>query len=400
MSQELFLKILDRGITDARIRFEVGGRAVVVGHDPAGDGHDPDVTVQVANARVFTRTLAQGSLGLGESFMAGDFTVADGALPRFLEILLRNRLDRKIQEHPGTALRIGWRVGLLRLVDTLRGKARNVQRHYDLGDDLFDAFLDSTLTYSCGYAADPGDDLETLQRNKLERICQKLRLSPGDRLLDIGCGFGGLLVHAAKHHGVTATGVTLSRRHCARGQAVAACEGLADRVRIEYADFHEVTPEYERVVSVGMMEHVPFREYGRYFAKIAEVLTPDGLGLVHTIGANGITYAHDPFCQKYIFPASNQPRLSAIARGLERHGLAILDVENMIRHYGYTAAHWLQNFRANRARLDAERYDERFKRMWEFYLSSAVAAARASDAALYQVLFTKDYAAPMPLHRV
>ena len=396
MSQALFLEILDGGITDARIRFEVGGREVVVGRGAGGNGHDPDVTVRVANPRVFRRALAAGSLGLGESFMAGDFAVVDGALDRFLEILLRNRLDRKIKERPWTALRIG----LMRLADALRGKAHNVQRHYDLGDDLFEAFLDSTLTYSCGYAADPGDDLETLQQNKLERICRKLRLRPGDRLLDIGCGFGGLVVHAAKHHGVVATGVTLSRRHCARGQAVAAREGLTDRVRIEYADYNDVPPEFDRVVSVGMFEHVPRREYDRYFGKIAEVLTPDGVGLVHSIGANAVKHEHDPFIQKYIFPSSNQPRLSEIAGGLERHGLAILDVENMIRHYGHTAARWLERFRAHRARLDPKRYDEAFQRMWEYYLSGAVAAARASDAALYQVLFTKDYAAPTPLHRV
>jgi len=396
MSQELFLEILDHGVTDARIRFEVNGRDFVVGRSPEGNGRDPEVTVRVANPRVFNRTLAAGSLGLGESFMAGDYTVDDGALGRFLEILLRNRLDKKIKKHPWTAIRIG----LLRLADVLRGKAHNVQRHYDLGDDLFEAFLDSTLTYSCGYATDPGDDLETLQRNKLERICRKLRLRPGDRLLDIGCGFGGLLIHAAKHHGVTATGVTLSRRHCARGQAIAAREGLADRVRIEYADFNDVTPEYDRVVSVGMMEHVPRREYDRYFGKMAEVLTPDGLGLVHVIGANAARNEHDPFCQRYIFPASNQPRLSEMADRLERKGLAILDVENMIRHYGFTLARWLERFRAHRAQLDPERYDEVFQRMWEFYLSSAMAAAHASDAALYQVLFAKDYAAPMPLHRV
>ena len=396
MSQELFLAILDHGVSDARIRFEVGGREFVVGRGPAGNGHQPEVTVRVANPRVFSRALAAGSLGLGESFMAGDFAVVDGGLAKLLEILLRNRLDRKIKERPWTALRIG----LLRLADTLRGKAHNVQRHYDLGDDLFESFLDSTLTYSCGYAADPGDDLETLQRNKLERICRKLRLRPGDRLLDIGCGFGGLVVHAAKHHGVTATGITLSRRHCARGQEIANREGLADRVKIEYADFNDVASEYERVVSVGMMEHVPRREYHRYFRKIAEVLTRDGLGLVHAVGANSVRNEHDPFIQKYIFPSSNQPRLSEMAAGLERNGLAILDVENMIRHYGYTAARWLESFRAHRDRLDQERYDVTFQRMWEYYLSGAVAAASASDAALYQVLFAKDYAAPMPLHRI
>jgi cyclopropane-fatty-acyl-phospholipid synthase len=396
MSQGLFLDILDQGVADARIRFEVGGRELVVGRGPAGDGHEPEVTVRVANPRVFSRVLAAGSLGLGESFMAGDFAVADGGLAKLLEILMRNRLDRKIKERPWTALRIG----LLRLAYTLRGKAHNVQRHYDLGDDLFESFLDSTLTYSCGYAADPGDDLETLQRNKLERICRKLRLRPGDRLLDIGCGFGGLVVYAARHHGVTATGITLSRRHCARGQEIAAREGLAGRVKIEYADFNDVTPEYDRVVSVGMMEHVPRREYGRYFRKIAEVLTRDGLGLVHAVGANAVKNEHDPFIQKYIFPSSNQPRLSEMAAGLERNGLAILDVENMIRHYVHTAARWLENFRAHRGRLDPERYDVAFQRMWEFYLSGAVAAASASDAALYQVLFAKDYTAPIPLHRI
>ncbi|HJQ36581.1 MAG TPA: class I SAM-dependent methyltransferase [Thermoanaerobaculia bacterium] len=396
MSQGLFLDLLDRGITDARIRFNVAGKDIDVGRGANGNGDHPDVVVRVSDPRMFTRSLAAGSLGMAESFMDGDFAVENDALPQFLEILLRNRLEKKVRSHPKLALRIGW----MRLLDTIRGKAANVQHHYDLGDDLFEAFLDRTLTYSCGYALDPGDDLDTLQQNKLERICRKLRLRAGDRLLDIGCGFGGLLLHAAKYHGVTATGVTLAKRHRESGNERIAREGLQDRVQIEYADFNEVKGEFDRVVSVGMLEHVPRREYGRYFGKIAAVLAPDGVGLVHVIGANAPKNEHDPFIARYVFRNANQPKLSEIAHGLEQKGLAILDVENMIRHYHYTAKGWLKNFRRNRARLDIQKYDATFQKMWEFYLSAGVAAAKASDAALYQVLFMKDYTAPMPLHRV
>jgi cyclopropane-fatty-acyl-phospholipid synthase len=396
MSQGLFLDILDRGITDAKIRFNVAGQDIDVGRGGDGNGHHPDVTVRVANPRMFNRSLTAGSLGLAESFMDEDFVVENDALPQFLEILLRNRLDKTIMSNPKMALRIGW----MRVLDTIKGKATNVQRHYDLGDDLFEAFLDETLTYSCGYALDPNDDLNTLQQNKLERICRKLRLRQGDRLLDIGCGFGGLLMHAAKHHGVTATGVTLSKRHCELGKERVEAQGLQDRVKIEYADFNDVKGEFDRVVSVGMLEHVPRREYMRYYGTIARVLTPDGIGLVHVIGANAPKNEHDPFSAKYVFPNANQVKLSEIAHGLEQNRLAILDVENMIRHYHFTAKGWLQNFRANRGRLDIKKYDPVFQRMWEFYLSACTAAANASDAALYQVLFTKDYTAPMPLHRV
>ena len=392
MSRQLFLDILDRGIENARICFEIDGSEVTVGR---GDG-EGEVTIRVAEERFFRRVLTEGNLGLGEAFMDGDFTVEKGSLERFLEILLRSRLDRKIKAKPGAAARIL----LMRTADHLRGKAHNVQRHYDLGDDLFESFLDSTLSYSCGYAKDPGDDIETLQDNKLHRICQKLRLAEGERLLDIGCGYGGVLIHAAKHYGARGVGVTLSKNHCRSGQAAAAAAGVADRVEIRFADFNDVTGEFDKVVSVGMMEHVPRGEYRPYFSKIAEVLTPGGLGLVHTVGANSATNEHDPFTQKYIFPNSNQPRLSEIATGLEKHGLAILDVENMIRHYAYTATRWLENFRANRGRLDASRYDQAFQRMWEYYLACCVAAGYASDSALYQVLFTSDYAAPLPLQRV
>ncbi|HWU86404.1 MAG TPA: class I SAM-dependent methyltransferase [Kofleriaceae bacterium] len=389
-----FLELLDRHL-EGRLTFLLDGSPVHVGRGRPGLTGS-DATLQVHDRRFFGRVLAAGNLGLGEAYMARDFEMVEGTLEDFLILLLRSRLDEKITADPLSALRI---LGT-RVYDILRGKQQNIKRHYDIGDDLFELFLDSSLTYSCGYAHAPTDDVETLQRNKLERICQKLRLAPGERLLDIGCGYGGLLTHAAKHHGVTGVGVTISRHHCDRGNANIAAAGLADRIEIRFQDHTTLDGTFDKVVSVGMMEHVPRREYRRYFTNIARMLTPKGYGLVHTIGCNGAVNHHDPFIQKYIFPGSNQPRLSEITENLEKCRLAIVDVENMVRHYAVTGRRWLEAFRARADQLDKTKYDETFRRMWEYYLACGVAGMTASDTALYQVVFTKDYAADLSLQRV
>ena len=395
-SQEHFLGLLNDFVEDSRIRFRVGDQDRIVGKKPGGEDESCDVTIRVNEPRFFNRVLSAGNLGMGEAYMERDFEIEEGTLQDFLAILLRNRLDQKIRTRPIVATRIL----LMRLGNAVLGKARNVRRHYDIGDDLFESFLDSTLTYSCGYVEDPSDDIEKLQFNKLDRICRKLRLQESQRLLDIGCGYGSLLIHAAKHYGVRATGIAISRNHFNRGNAIIADQGLSDRVRIQLSDFTRMSGQYERVVSVGMMEHVPRRQYGLYFRNIARVLTPQGVGLVHTIGTNAPKNKHDPFIQKYIFPNSGQPRLSEIVEQLEIHALAILDVENMARHYGYTARRWLERFQHNRSKLDPSKYDDTFMRMWEYFLSCCIAAAFASNSALYQVLFIKDYTAELPLNRV
>jgi len=392
MARNLFLKLLNASLADARILFRAGDADLFAGNAE----RECEITVRVNRERFFSRVLCYGNLGMGEAFMDEDFDVERGTLHDLLHVLLRNRLDRKVEGDPRLALRI---LGT-RLANALRGKEGNVRSHYDIGDDLFETFLDPTLTYSCGYAGSPDDELERLQLNKLDRICRKLDLRPGERLLDIGCGFGGLLIHAAKNFGVTGTGITISRRHSERAGARVSEAGLARSVRVEFQDFRSLEGEFDKVVSVGMMEHVPRSQYRRYFKSMARVLAPQGKGLVHTIGCNTFRNEHDPFIQKYIFPASNQPRLSEIAAHLERNRLGILDVENIVRHYGHTVLRWLEEFRRNRHRLDRAKYDERFNRMWEYYFACGIAAARASDSAVYQVLFTKDCAAPMPLHRV
>lgn len=398
----VFAALLDRHLLDATVILDGGGEPLVCGARDDRGGALPDaVKLRIHHPRFYARVLGEGNLGFGEAFMDGDFTVSRGELHQLLTALLRNRVDQRLRRDPRTLAR----VIALQATNLIRKRQwHHVQRHYDLGPELFAAFLDDARVYSCGYAVSTDDDLETLQYQKLDRIGRKLELAPGERLLDIGCGMGGLLIHAARHFGVHGVGITNSEDHARVGNEGIAAAGLADRVRIELRDHRTVGDPgdgpYDKIVSVGMLEHLPRREYRRYFDNIAKALAPRGLGLVHAIGATAPRVEHDPFIQKYIFPGAGQMLLSDVARELERHRFAIRDVENIIRHYGYTLLHWLRRFRRNAPSLDPVRYDDSFRRMWEYYLHCCVAAAFGSDAAVYQVLFAKDYAAPMPLQRV
>lgn len=393
--QRLFLQILDRHL-DGRIRFEIGGQTLVAGHASAERRALSEVTVRVHDPDFFRRVTCYGNLGMGEAYMAGQFDVLDDALPALLTILLRSGVDKEVSAD----VRLAFRCLGLRLRNAVAGRVRNVRRHYDLGDDLFESFLDTSLTYSCGYAESAEDDLERLQSNKLERICRKLRLEPGDRLLDVGCGYGGLLIHAAQRFGVTGVGVTISRRHFEGARRRVEEAGFSGKVAIDLRDYRDVHGRFNKIVSVGMMEHLEPGEHARFVGKIASLLAPSALGLLHTIGCNARRNGRDPFIQRYVFPGSRTPKLSEVSRQLEDHGLAILDVENMVRHYAYTVERWWERFRANYHKLDHGKYDAAFKRMWEYYLACGIAAARVGECALYQVLFTNDHARDLALHRV
>jgi cyclopropane-fatty-acyl-phospholipid synthase len=386
----LVVDLLNRFLTSGRVRFRIGDAEI-----SAGAAQGSETILRVHDVRFFARVLRYGNLGLGEAFMDGDVTVEAGELYEFMTACLRARIDERLPRDPRHAVRLL----LFRLQGFLEGSTKSVRRHYDVGDELFESFLDGTLNYSCGFAHSPDEDLDTLQLNKMDRICRKLQLRKDHHLLDIGCGFGGLLIFAAREYGVDGTGVTVSLAHAQGARRLVSEAGLGDRIHIELGDFRHVSGEYDRIVSVGMLEHVPRREYSAYFRTIACHLAPQGLGLVHVIGCNAKRNQHDAFTQKYIFPNSNQPRLSEIARGLECNGLAILDVENIAQHYAYTALHWLSRFRANRAGLSG-RYNETCLRMWEYFFHCAIAAAFASDSAVYQTLFSADPTARPPLARV
>lgn len=391
-----FLDLLDLGITDGSIEFIIDGVSRRVGNQSKA----PEAVVRIFYPDFLDDVLVTGNLALGEAYMRGDFSIDNDDVAGFVGVLLRNHLDTRLRQHLGVGMTI--KMAAIRLANKIRGRFGNIHLHFDIGNDLYEAFLDSSLAYTCGYESttDGTSDLETLQAQKFARICKKIRLEDGHRIADMGCGFGGLLIYAAEHFNITGKGLTISKKQAEMANDRIAQKGLGDRIHVEYNSYETLTGTYDRIVSVGMMEHLTDAEYPVCVETIKKCLTPQGRGLIHYIGYNGPKNHSDPFTQKYIFPGAQWPKLSQLAHELERNALGILDVENLVRHYTLTLQRWLEKFREAYPKLDQKRYDAPFKRMWEYYLGCAIASSLYSEVALYQILFTNDYAAPIPYQRV
>jgi cyclopropane-fatty-acyl-phospholipid synthase len=328
------------------------------------------------------------ALGAGEAFMDGRLIVESGDIMDLLDLVGRNLTwDR------GNELRVSlWNQQRLAAKwDELNARARskrNVAHHYDLDDRLYDLFLDAERQYSCGYFRPgndgPESDLDQAQRDKLDHIAKKLRLGPGMRVLDIGCGWGGMARHLHRVSGADVLGVTLSEEQLKYARAKASELGMADKVRYELMDYRDVAGPFDRIVSVGMFEHVGRPNYFAYFDKVASLLADDGVALIHTIGRSSGKGATDPWTAKYIFPGGYTPALSEIMPHIERAFLWTTDVEVWRLHYARTLEHWLKRCRARKAEIVAL-YDERFFRMWEFYLGGAMNAFRFDDHVVFQL---------------
>jgi cyclopropane-fatty-acyl-phospholipid synthase len=274
---------------------------------------------------------------------------------------------------------------------------RNVAHHYDLDVRLFRRFLDEDMQYSCAYWLREGMTLEQAQRAKKEHIRRKLLLSPGQRVLDIGCGWAGLAIFLAETCGVRVTGLTLSREQYRIARERVKQRGLEELVDIRLEDYRENTETYDRVVSVGMFEHVGARNYDTYFRTVRERLTEDGVALIHTIGSAAPPGLTNPWIRRYIFPGGYIPAMSEAMAAVERQRLASTDVEVLRLHYAFTLAQWQQRFQRVRAEVAAEK-DERFCRMWEFYLALSEAAFRWRDLVVFQFQLARDKGA-VPLRR-
>nr|WP_245826506.1 cyclopropane-fatty-acyl-phospholipid synthase family protein [Oceanibacterium hippocampi] len=353
-----------------------------------GPGGEPTAILRLHDRTVARDIALDPALRLGESYMDGRIDFGDPGLRAFMDLITLN---------------LGWTDGepFMRAIAAIRqfGRrlaqfnpiqraVRNVAHHYDLSDQLYDLFLDPDRQYSCAYFEHPEDSLERAQAQKKRHIAAKLLLQPGQRVIDIGSGWGGLAIYLAQVADVEVTGVTLSREQHKYSNERAQALGLADRVRFEFRDFRLVEEQFDRIVSVGMFEHVGVNHYPAFFRKCRSLLKPDGVGLVHSIGrADGPGHTN-AWIRKYIFPGGYSPALSEVIPVVEREALIATDIEILRLHYAQTLERWQQRFAANRDRV-AEIYDERFCRMWEFYLVGSEMAFRHGGHMNFQLQFAR-----------
>jgi cyclopropane-fatty-acyl-phospholipid synthase len=346
------------------------------------------ITMRLHDRAVDLGLFFNGRLKLGETFMDGRMTVEDGSLYDLLDFLAFNLSVAP----PQLIMRLGETFGrwfrVFQQYNPLHKARENVAHHYDLSDTLYSLFLDNDRQYSCAYFATPQDTLEDAQFNKRRHLAAKLLLAPGQRVLDVGSGWGGLAIHLAQECDVQVTGITLSTEQLRVATRRAAAAGLSDRVQFELMDYRQVTGHFDRIVSVGMFEHVGVVHYPAYFQKMREILTDDGIAVLHSIGRSDGPGYTNPWLRKYIFPGGYSPAISEVVPVIERTGLWITDIEVLRMHYAETLRQWRARFLANRDRVRAL-YDERFCRMWEFYLAASEVAFRRQGHMNFQIQISK-----------
>ncbi len=363
-----------------------------------GDGSPPRCRIKLHRRALEWTLLLNPPLRMGEAFMDGTLTFEEGSLADFTELLARNY--HNLERH--WAVRVGFL--LARQARWLKqhnpvGKAqRNVAHHYDLSRRLYDLFLDNDRQYSCAYFTEPHDDLERAQHDKKRHAASKLNLDrDGLEVLDIGSGWGGLGLYIADVAEARVTGVTLSEEQHKLSCERVAARGLEGRVDFRLQDYRHVTERFDRIVSVGMFEHVGKKNYPEFFNKLRDLLKDDGVAMIHTIARFNEPGPINPFIRKYIFPGADVPTLSEMLPVIERSGLLVTDVEVLRLHYAETLRLWRERFEAQRAEI-AKLYDERFCRMWEVYLVGCEMGFRYQGLMNVQVQLVRDQKA-LPLTR-
>ena len=364
-----------------------------------GPGGGKHLTIRFTDNKVGFDIARNPRLGVGEAYMDGRLVIEDGTILDLLELVTgQNRWeDAGAKRKLFGKGRLGGVKRWFKRNDPRRAR-RNVAHHYDLSDELYDAFLDPDRQYSCAYYTDPRNSLEQAQLDKKAHIAAKLHLKPGQRVLDIGSGWGGMALFLHQVAGVDVLGITLSEEQLKVARRRAEEAGVSEHVKFELIDYRHLEGQFDRIVSVGMFEHVGAKHYDEFFGKCRELLKPDGVMLLHTIGKfGGAIKAPDPFTDKYIFPGYHLPSISQMSASSESARLITSDLEVLRLHYAYTLREWLRRFTAARDKM-VKLYDERFFRMWEFYLSGGIVLFESGSGCNFQAQYIRERTA-LPITR-
>jgi cyclopropane-fatty-acyl-phospholipid synthase len=344
-----------------------------------GPRSDDVADLHIVDGRFYRRLVTGNDIGIGESYMAGEWTSPD--LPHLIASFIRNREHLAIDTQGAMSLPArfaNWALHTLRR-NTERGSEKNIHAHYDIGNEFYELFLDETMAYSSGIYPHPACSLEDAQRHKYDVICRKLELGPEDHLLEIGSGWGGLAIHAARSYGCRVTTLTVSKAQLEGARARIAAAGLSDRIEVRYCDYRRVEGRFDKVVSIEMLEAVGKEYWDAYFAKVDEVLAPKGKALIQVICVPDLRFASysgaSDWIRKYVFPGGRLPSLYELQRSVRRSTmLETLGVEEIGRHYAPTLRTWRERFAKNIDRLHAMGFEASFIRLWDFYLASCEAS--------------------------
>jgi len=346
--------------------------------------------LKLLDSKLHYKLLLFPDLYLGEGYTDGSIVIENGSLTEFLDIVLKNIGRAEINNFSKIINKIRGTYRFLTSFNFIKNSKLNVAHHYDISEKLYDLFLDSKRQYSCAYFKNENDTLETAQDNKIAHIIKKLNLKPNQKILDIGSGWGTLALEIAKKSQCEVLGITLSKNQYEYSKKKAKELNLENQVEFKLIDYREVDQKFDRIVSVGMFEHVGRKFYKKYFDTVSKLLNENGVALIHTIGSPNPPRNPHPWITKYIFPGGYTPSLSEAVKPIENSGLVISDIEVLRIHYSHTLRHWKERFINNKEKV-LNMFDERFFRMWEFYLAGCEMAFKWGDQVVFQLQLTKDY---------
>ena len=351
---------------------------------------NPPIKLTILDKKLHYKLLFLPDLYFGEAYTDGSIKLENGSLTEFLELAMKNIGRSDINYYSKILNKLRGTYRYLTSFNLISKSKSNVAHHYDISEKLYDFFLDKNRQYSCAYFKNDNDTLETAQENKIKHIIKKLNLKPNQKVLDIGSGWGTLAIEIAKQSKCEVLGITLSENQLQYSLDKVRELNLENQVSFKLLDYRELNEKFDRVVSVGMFEHVGRKFYKKYFNKVSELLNNDGVALIHTIGSSNPPRDPHPWITKYIFPGGYTPSLSEIARPIENSGLVISDMEILRLHYSHTLRHWKERFLDKREKV-LEIFDEKFLRMWEFYLVGCEMAFKWGDQVVFQLQLTKNF---------